>query len=99
MDLWSEKLLAGRKPSLKYACYVVIQGSGGVPNMYSYAKVPLGSSLTQYNHKDGEGSIATSSAQLVATAGEWISVSEDKATHYLLGIAESPRYYDGDIYE
>ena len=99
MDLWSKRLLAGRKPSLKYACYMILQGSGGSPNWYSYAKVPLGSSLTQYAHKDDGGSIATSSAQLVATTGEWISVSEDKATHYLLGITESPRYYDGDIYE
>ena len=94
MDLWSKRLLTGSKPSLKYACYLIIKSGA-----YAYAKVPLGSSLTQYTHKDGSLSIATSSAQLMATDGKWISVSEDKATWYSIGISESPRYTAGDIYE
>lgn len=98
MELWSKRLLVGRKPSLKYACYLVGVGN---PNYYAYAKAPLGSSLVMYTHTDGH-SVATSSSQLVAVSGYgnvWESVSEDKAVYNLMGTTEAPRYTAGDIYE
>ena len=103
MDLWSEKLVAKRKPSLSYACYMCLVGSGGNPNYYAYAKAPLGSSLVMYKHTDGM-SIATSSSQLVAVSGAalgnvWLSVTENYAEFDLLGKTQAPRHKAGDIYE